>query len=217
MKKKKECRHKSPPQTGVSRREFLSAAGVGTLGVAAAGTLVGTERVIAEPAANLIEPTELVPITLRINAREHKLLVEPRWSLLFVLREKLGMTAAKPGCERGECGSCTVLMGEQPRYSCMTLALEAAHTEITTLEGLMDGEDLGPVQEAFVECDGYQCGYCTPGQVMSVEGLLRTNPDPSTEEIRLGVSGNLCRCGAYPNIFKAAKRAGEIKRTGGES
>jgi len=215
--KKKECKRKSPLETGVSRRDFLSAAGAGTLGVAAAGTLVGSETAIAEPAADIIQPTELVPITLHINEREHKLLVEPRWSLLFVLREKLGMTGAKPGCERGECGSCTVLMGDQTRYSCMTLALEATHAEITTLEGLMEGEDLGAVQEAFVECDGYQCGYCTPGQVVAVEGMLRANPDPSIEEIRLGVSGNLCRCGAYSNIFKAAKRAGEIKRAGGES
>ena len=215
--KKKECKRKSPPETGVSRRDFLSAAGAGTLGVAAAGTLVGGETAIAEPAADLIEPTQLVPITLHINEREHSLLVEPRWSLLYVLREKLGLTGAKPGCERGECGSCTVLMGDQTRYSCMTLALEAAHAEITTLEGLMHGENLGAVQQAFVECDGFQCGYCTPGQVVSVEGMLRANPDPSIEEIRLGVSGNLCRCGAYPNIFKAAKRAGEIKRTGGES
>jgi len=215
--KKKEYKRKSPPETGVSRRDFLSAAGAGTLGVAAAGTLVGNETAIAEPAADLIEATQLVPITLNINEREHHLLVEPRWSLLFVLREKLGMTAAKPGCERGECGSCTVLMGNQTRYSCMTLALEATHAEITTLEGLMDGEDLGAVQEAFVECDGYQCGYCTSGQVISVEALLRANPEPSLEEIRLGVSGNLCRCGTYPNIFKAAKRAGEIKRAGGES
>jgi len=217
MKKKKENKHGSPPAAGVSRRDFISAAGVGTLGVATAGALVDGGTAIAEPAADLIEPTQLVPITLHINEREHKLLVEPRWSLLYVLREKLGLTGAKPGCERGECGSCTVLMGNQTRYSCMTLALEAAHAEITTLEGLMDGENLGAVQEAFVECDGYQCGYCTPGQVVSVEGMLRANPDPSLDEIRLGVSGNLCRCGAYPNIFKAAKRAGEIKRTGGES
>jgi xanthine dehydrogenase YagT iron-sulfur-binding subunit len=217
MKKKKECKQKSPPAAGVSRRDFLSAAGVGTLGVAAAGTLVKGELAIAEPAADVIAATELVPITLRINEREHRLLVEPRWSLLYVLREKLGLTGAKPGCERGECGACTVLMGDQTRYSCMTLALEAAHDEITTLEGLMEGEELGSVQQAFVECDGYQCGYCTPGQILSVEALLRANPAPSLDDIRLGVSGNLCRCGAYPNIFKAAKRAGEIKRTGGES
>jgi xanthine dehydrogenase YagT iron-sulfur-binding subunit len=214
---KKKCKRKSPPAAGVSRRDFLSAAGVGTLGVATAGALVDGKVAIAEPAADLIEATELVPITLHINEQEHKLLVEPRWSLLYVLREKLGLTGAKPGCERGECGSCTVLMGDQARYSCMTLALEAAHAEITTLEGLMDGEDLGVVQEAFVECDGYQCGYCTPGQVMAVEGLLRANPEPNIDEIQLGVSGNLCRCGAYPNIFKAAKRAGEIRRAGGES
>jgi xanthine dehydrogenase YagT iron-sulfur-binding subunit len=105
-----------------------------------------------------------------------------------------------------------VLLDDVPRYACMTLALEAEGAEITTIEGLMDGEELGHVQQAFKEKDAFQCGYCTPGQMIAVEGLLRTNPKPDLEEIRLGVSGNLCRCGTYPNIFKAARRAGELKR-----
>jgi xanthine dehydrogenase YagT iron-sulfur-binding subunit len=136
---------------------------------------------------------------------------EARWTLLHVLREVIGLTGAKPGCERGECGACTVLIDGIPRYACLTLAVEAQGHEITTLEGLMDGEGLGPVQTAFVEADALQCGYCTPGQVMAVEGLLRANPNPSVEEIRRGVSGNLCRCGAYQHIFKAARRAAELK------
>ena len=158
----------------------------------------------------------MVPVTLSINGESQKLLVEPRWSLAYVLREQLVLTGAKLGCDRGECGACTVLFDDVPRYSCMTLALEAQGSEITTPEGLLEGEDLGVVQEAFRENDAFQCGYCTPGQVMAVEGLLRSNPDPSLEEIRVGVSGNLCRCGTYPNIFKAARQAAERKRGQGD-
>jgi len=159
-----------------------------------------------------MEPTEMTKVRLRINGRSHRLLIEPRWSLLFVLREKLGLTGTKVGCERGECGACTVLIDGQPRYACLILAIEAEGSEITTLEGLMKGEDLGPVQQAFLERDAFQCGYCTPGQIMAVEGLLRTNPDPSIEEIRRGMSGNLCRCGTYAHIFKAVRHAAELRK-----
>ena len=151
-------------------------------------------------------------ISFVLNGDPMELEIEPHWTLLHLLREHLELTGTKPGCERGECGACTVLIDGQPRYACMTLALEAEGKEITTLEGLMKGEELGPVQQAFLEHDAYQCGYCTPGQIMAVEGLLQRNPDPSLEEIRHGVSGNLCRCGAYPHIFKAAKRAAELRR-----
>ena len=154
----------------------------------------------------------MTKVRLLINGRRHRLLVEPRWSLLFVLRERLGLTGTKVGCERGECGACTVLINDQPRYACMTLALEAEGKEITTLEGLMKGEELGPVQQAFLEHDALQCGYCTPGQIMAAEGLLRSNPNPSLEEIRRGVSGNLCRCGAYEHIFRAIRRAAELRK-----
>ena len=204
-------RSKNPPQekTGVSRRAFLSTSAVGTLGLVTAGGVTADAQA---PEAPAVAAGDRKPIALKINGREHRLLVEARWSLAYILREEIGLTGTKLGCGRGECGSCTVLMDGVPRYACMTLAVEAEGQEITTLEGLLDGEDLGPVQQAFAETDAFQCGYCTPGQVMAVEGLLRSNPDPSLDEIRLGVSGNLCRCGAYPNIFKAAKRAGEIKR-----
>ena len=149
-----------------------------------------------------------------INGRIHRLLVEPRWTLLFVLRERLAITGTKAGCERGECGSCTVLIDGQPRYACMTLAVEAEGTEVTTVEGLLDGEELGTVQKAFVEEDAFQCGYCTPGQVMAAEGLLRINPSPTFDEIRCGMSGNLCRCGAYPHIVNAVTTAAENKKGG---
>jgi xanthine dehydrogenase YagT iron-sulfur-binding subunit len=141
-------------------------------------------------------------------------LVEPQHTLLGALRDKLGLTGTKLGCERGECGACTVLIDGVPRYSCLTLALEAEGREITTVEGLMDGEELGPVQKAFVEEDALQCGYCTPGHVMAAEGLLRSRPDPTLDEIRQGMSGNLCRCGAYAHIFSAVRRAAELHKGG---
>jgi xanthine dehydrogenase YagT iron-sulfur-binding subunit len=194
---------------GITRRGFLQIVGAGAVASGASGALS------AEPAAETAEPAELTRIRLLVNGRRHRLTVEPRWSLLFVLREKLGLTGTKVGCERGECGACTVLLDGQPRYSCLTLAVEAEGKEITTLEGLMRGEDLGSVQQAFLERDAFQCGYCTPGQIMAVEGLLRSTPDPSFEEIRRGVSGNLCRCGTYDHIFKAARRAADLKREKG--
>ena len=191
---------------GITRRSFLQIMGAGAV-VSAAVT--GAD---AKPAASIAEPAEMAKIRLLVNGRHHRLLVEPRWSLLFVLRERLGLTGTKVGCERGECGACTVLINGQPRYACMTLALEAEGKEITTLEGLMKGEELGPVQQAFLEHDALQCGYCTPGQIMATEGLLRSNPNPSFEEIRRGVSGNLCRCGTYEHIFRAVRRAAELRR-----
>jgi xanthine dehydrogenase YagT iron-sulfur-binding subunit len=141
--------------------------------------------------------------------------VEPRWSLLFVVRDMLGLTGTKVGCERGECGACTVLIDGKPRYACMTLAVEAEGHAITTLEGLMDGEQLGPVQQAFAEEDAFQCGFCTPGQIMAVEGLLRQNPNPTIEDVRLGISGNLCRCAAYRHIFNAGLKAAQLRKVKG--
>ena len=196
---------------GVSRRDFLTGAGVGAVGLAAGGA-AGAAPAAAETGAQVVAAEDMVPVALTINGQRHRLLVEPRWSLLHVLRHELTLTGSKEGCDRGECGACTVLLDDVPRYACMTLALEAEGAEITTIEGLMDGEELGHVQQAFKEKDAFQCGYCTPGQVMAVEGLLRANSKPDLEEIRLGVSGNLCRCGTYPNIFKAAHRASELKR-----
>ena len=193
-------------QGGVTRRGFLTSVGTGAVVVA---TVRGASA--QKPAEEVIKPEEMGKITLLVNGRRHKLLVEPRWSLSFILREKLGLTGTKVGCERGECGACTVLVDDVPHYSCMMLAVEAEGHSITTVEGLMHGEELGPVQQAFLEHDAFQCGYCTSGQIMAVEGLLRKNPKPSDDEIRRGVSGNLCRCGAYLHIFKAAHRAAELK------
>ncbi|HEX9874369.1 MAG TPA: (2Fe-2S)-binding protein [Deferrimonas sp.] len=199
---------KCPCRRGLSRRGFLT-----TLGVGAAAVAVSGKVTVAAPAEAIeITGEEMVKIELRINGRSQRLLVEPRWSLLHVLRDRLGLTATKVGCERGECGACTVLIDDEPRYACMTLAVEAQGKEITTLEGLMRGEELGATQQAFLETDAFQCGYCTPGQIMAAEGLLRANPEPTPEEIAMGMSGNLCRCGAYTHIFAAVQRAAELKK-----
>ncbi len=196
---------------GLTRRQFLTTMGAGTAAIAVSGN---TKAHAAEE-ETAGKAGELMRVTLNVNGRRRRIMVEPRWSLLFVLRERLGLTGTKVGCERGECGACTVLIDNVPRYACLTLAVEAEGSKITTVEGLMQGEDLGAVQQAFVEQDAFQCGYCTPGQIMAVEGLLRASPDPSTDQIRSAMSGNLCRCGTYANIFKAARRAGELKRKAG--
>jgi len=193
---------------GVSRRGFIATLGTGAVGaaaVAAAGPAAGAQSQELPEAAGLTETT------LIVNGRRHRLLVEPRWSLLFVLRERLGLTGSKEGCDRGECGVCTVLVGDVPRYACMMLAIEAEGLAITTVEGLLKGEELGPVQQAFAVEDAFQCGYCTPGQVMAAEGLLRATPHPTIDEIRHGMSGNVCRCGAYAHIFKAVNRAASLR------
>lgn len=191
----------------LSRRGFLTSMGVGAVSAA-----LPLPAAAAGP--EVVAAGDVTRISLSINGRTYPALVEPRWSLLHVLRAELGLTAAKEGCGRGECGACTVLVDDVPRYACMTLAVEAEGAEITTAEGLMDGEELGPTQQAFAETDGFQCGYCTPGQVMAAEALLRANPHPTRDEIRAGVGGNLCRCGAYENIFRAVERAAELKSGG---
>lgn len=198
-----------PRSKGVSRRTFLGTLGAGTLGAAVVGP--GTAR----PGAAAGESEGGLAVTLLVNGRRVRLPIEPRHTLLEVLRDQVELTGTKLGCGRGECGACTVLVDGVPRYSCMTLALEAEGCEITTVEGVMRGEDLGPVQAAFVEHDAFQCGYCTPGQVMAAEGLLRRNPDPSLAEIQEAMSGNLCRCGAYDHIFKAVRRAAELRSSAG--
>ena len=195
--------------SGISRRGFLSS-------VSAGAVVAVSLKELPVAAAQEIEATgKTVTIDLLVNGSKRKVLVEPRWSLVYVLREVLGLAGTKIGCERGECGACTVLIDGKPRYSCMTLAVEAEGHEIATIEGLMEGDKLGPVQQAFADEDAFQCGFCTPGQIMAVEGLLRSNPNPTIDQIRTGVSGNLCRCGAYKNIFNAAAKASELRRQKG--
>ena len=151
--------------------------------------------------------------TLRIavNDRSHTLQVEPRWTLLHLLREVMDLTGAKTGCDRGECGACTVLLNGAPVYSCMLLALQAQGAAVTTVEGLGTPEHLNPVQEAFVQEDGAQCGFCTPGFILSAEALLRRSPAPTEEDVRRALAGNLCRCNAYGRILAAVLQAAQLR------
>jgi len=206
----------SPPcstaseETGSSRRRFIS-----QLAALSAGLSVVTP--ISRGVAETTEPTHrpdltpeegaLVDITLRINGTARKLRVDPRVTLLDALRERLDLPGTKKGCDQGACGACTVLLDGTRVVSCLTLAVMAQGKEITTIEGLAKGDELHPVQAAFITCDGFQCGYCTSGQIMSAVGCIREGHTKSDAQIREFMSGNICRCGAYPNIVDAIKLA----------
>jgi xanthine dehydrogenase YagT iron-sulfur-binding subunit len=150
-----------------------------------------------------------VPVKLQVNGSFYTLEVEPRRTLLDVLRDDLCLTGTKKVCDMGECGACTVLLDDKAVYSCLLLAIECEGHQILTIEGLSNGNDLDPIQQAFIDQDAFQCGFCTPGQIMSIKALILKNPDPTPEEIRTAVSGNLCRCGAYSRIFAAAEAAAQ--------
>jgi xanthine dehydrogenase YagT iron-sulfur-binding subunit len=144
-------------------------------------------------------------ITLSVNGCQHTLALDPRVTLLDALREVIGLTGAKKGCDRGECGTCTVLVDGRRVYACLTLAVMHDGATVTTVEGLADGTDLHPLQQTFISRDALQCGFCTPGQILSAIGLLAEGRATSEQEIREFMSGNLCRCGAYPNIVAAIR------------
>jgi aerobic-type carbon monoxide dehydrogenase small subunit (CoxS/CutS family) len=146
-------------------------------------------------------------VTLAINGVEHTLTVETRRTLLDALRYDLDLTGAKKVCDMGNCGACTVLVDDRPMYACLLLAVDCADRQITTIEGLSADGELDPVQQAFIEADAFQCGFCTPGQVMSMKGLLLDQPDPTDAQILHAMSGNLCRCGAYQHILEAGRIA----------
>lgn len=206
----------------VTRRSFIKGAGAGIAGTAAlggAGLLEqeaeaqaprgGTQRVGPGP----------VRVTLNINGAARSVEVEPRTTLVNVLRgvghrplpPDQVLTGAKIGCDRGSCGACTVLVDGKPVYSCLMLAIDAQGRKITTVEGLAQGGKLTPIQQEMISKDGFQCGYCTPGFVVSLTSLLDRNPNPSLDDVKMAVSGNLCRCGAYPRIFEAALAAAKKK------
>lgn len=195
--------------SGLSRRGFLQTVSAGTV----AGGLLQTDGTsqLAAAQANVKGPGE-VPITLNINGRDLNLTVEPRVTLLDALRNRLDYTGAKKVCDRGACGACTVLMDGKPIYSCSTLAIDAEGSAITTVEGLGTPDNMTPIQQAFVDNDGQQCGYCTPGFIVACTAFLDDHPNASEEEVRLGLGGNLCRCGTYEGI-KAAMAA--VKTTKG--
>jgi aerobic-type carbon monoxide dehydrogenase small subunit (CoxS/CutS family) len=153
------------------------------------------------------------PINLTVNGRMHQVLVEPRRTLLDTLRHDLQLTGAKKVCEMGDCGACTVIVDGQAMYSCLLLAVDCDDRRIATIEGLGNGDRLDPLQQAFIEADAFQCGYCTPGQIMSLKALLDSAGEVGEEEIRRAVTGNLCRCGAYANIVRAGMIAAERRET----
>jgi aerobic-type carbon monoxide dehydrogenase small subunit (CoxS/CutS family) len=148
-----------------------------------------------------------MPITLHVNGSEQVLVVEPRRTLLDALRHDLVLTGTKKVCDMGNCGACTVLVENRAMYACLLLAVDCEGLQITTIEGLIRAGELDPIQQAFIEADAFQCGFCTSGQIMSLKGLLHETPTPSEAQIRRAVTGNLCRCGAYQNILEAGRRA----------
>ena len=189
-----------------SRRTFLKSLGT----VAATAATAQVQSVAAElekaNAEKIIGPNA-VPVTLKVNGEKLKLLLEPRVTLLDALRNYSSLTGAKEGCDRAVCGACTVLLGDTPIYSCQKLAIEAQGHEITTVEGLARDGKLSAVQQAFVDRDALQCGYCTPGFIMSVTALLKRNSKPTMAEAIHACSGNLCRCGTHPHILQAVAQA----------
>lgn len=183
-----------------SRRDFLKGMGIGTAAVAVV-------NVVAPPELDAqVAPVKGVRealIQMEVNGKDYRLSVKSQWTLLDVLRNKLALTGSKKTCDRSSCGACTVIMNGKAVYACSVLAITADKSKITTIEGLSDGEKLHPIQEAFVREDALQCGFCTPGMVISTKALLDQNPRATMAEIKEALSGNICRCAAYPKITKA--------------
>ncbi len=196
------------PRSGFTRRDLVR------------GALVGAVTAGVGPKAGAPTPSEVgpgaAPLELRVNGQVHTLSVEPRVVLADALRERLGLTGTKVVCGRGACGACTVLVDGETMCSCLILAHEARGKAIVTIEGVADSGRLAPIQEAFVQADAMQCGFCTPGMVLSCKWLLDRKSRPSREEIREAVAGNLCRCGTYPHVFEAVERAAGLKMAKGE-
>jgi aerobic-type carbon monoxide dehydrogenase small subunit (CoxS/CutS family) len=197
---------------GMSRRGFLKGIGGGAIGTA----VISTGLVKSDPAAAYSPETfgaagALAAINLKVNGKSYRVEVEHRNTLAEVLRDQLGLTGTKIGCDRGECGACTVIINGRNLYSCSQLAVWMEGKDILTIEGLAKGDKLDPIQEAFIEHDGPQCGFCTSGQIMSGKALLLKNSKPTEAQVKRGLSGNLCRCGNYNRevaaVLAAASKA----------
>jgi xanthine dehydrogenase YagT iron-sulfur-binding subunit len=194
---------KKKTKRSLSRRGFLKGTGAALAAVTAA------PRIEAQT-ATVTQAVESVPrssIRLTVNGTERRIEVEDRWTLVELLRDHLGLTGTKIGCDRGECGACTVLLDGKPVYSCSNLAVWADGRSVETVEGLARNGRLDPLQQAFIAHDGPQCGFCTSGQLMSAKGLLTRNPRPTAEEVRAGMTGNLCRCSGYNHYVEAVLAA----------
>jgi xanthine dehydrogenase YagT iron-sulfur-binding subunit len=194
----------------VSRRSFLSHFGAASIAVTAspifASVASSGSPVVEETPAEDVEEG-IIPATLRVNGREHRLKLDPRTTLLDCLRENLGLTGTKKGCDHGQCGACTVHVNGRRVNSCLSFAIMHPMDEVTTIEGIGQPGHLHPMQAAFVEHDGYQCGYCTSGQIMSAVALLKEPVGPADDDVKQAMYGNICRCGAYPNIVAAVQSA----------
>ena len=198
-------------RNALSRRDFLRAGAT-----VSGGLLAGESRAISAPAApetQVLGPDE-VPVTLLINGTENNVHLEPRVTLLDALRNHLDITGAKRVCDRGTCGACTVMIDGNPTYSCSVLAIEAQGHEITTIESLSDGTRFDPVIHAFVANDAQQCGFCTPGFVMACRAFLNKHPHPTLDQVKKGLSGNLCRCGTYHGVEHAVLEAAGMGHAG---
>jgi xanthine dehydrogenase YagT iron-sulfur-binding subunit len=185
----------------ISRRAFVETTGAGL--VVATGMPLASQ----EAATPTSPPAPRTSIQLTVNGTEHRAEVEDRWTLVEVLRDHLGLTGTKIGCDRGECGACTVLLDGKPVYSCSQLAVWADGRTVQTVEGLARNQHLHPLQEAFIEHDGPQCGFCTSGQLMSAKALLDRNPHPTADEVRAAMTGNICRCSNYNRYVESVLAA----------
>ncbi len=190
-----------------TRRRFLKKVAGTSAALTLGPRLMGLSDLQGAPTSAANHSTHMIDIQLKINGALHKVRLDPRTSLLDLLREHLQLTGSKKGCDHGQCGACTVLLNGRRVNSCLTLAVALEGDEITTIEGLAQGDQLHPMQAAFVEHDGFQCGYCTPGQICSAVACVQEGHAKDDAQIREWMSGNLCRCGAYPNIVDAIKEA----------
>jgi xanthine dehydrogenase YagT iron-sulfur-binding subunit len=193
----------------VSRRNFLKTAGVS--GLATAVTSVGVAEVEAQSGPAVVGPGD-VPITLMVNGKRVDLRIEPRVTLLNAIRNRADLTGNKRVCDRGACGACTMIVDGRTVYSCSTLAIEVQGKQIRTVDGLANGNTLHPVQQAFVDTDGLMCGFCTPGFVMATVALLEKTPNPTLDQAKKGLDGNICRCGTFVRIMEAALKAKGVAR-----
>ena len=189
-----------------SRRKFLKEVGTGIVGayVAAPSIKVNAQNIKEEILDSI---NQKVNLSITVNGKKYNSKVTANTTLAEFIREEINLSGTKLVCNQGECGSCTVILNGQPIYSCHFLALDADGGEVLTIEGLLNGDELHPVQQSFIDEDGLQCGFCTPGQIMSAYAILKNNPNANDEEIQKGMSGNLCRCGAYPKILDSVKLA----------
>lgn len=194
----------------VTRRTFLKGMGGGALGAALVPGSVGAES--AQRPAGEVPVFSEMRISLTVNGKTHALIVQPGDTLLDVIRDRLRLTGTKRICNHGECGGCTVLLEGRPVYACSLPAYRADGLRVQTVEGLASGDDLHPLQQAFIDEDGYQCGFCTPGFLMTAAAFLKDHPDPEPGQIRAAFSGNLCRCGSYQNIHRAVMEAARRMR-----